>query len=279
MNAFRTGARTLLAATLVMTPCIATTTFAAPASAAAAPARVTIVHGVRGLVADIWLDGKKVLPSFQPERATDPIPIPAGAHRVEIRGAGAAGSSVPLLAQDLVIPADADLTVVAHLNPAGAPALSVYRERSSKVPAGRARIVVRHAAAVAAIAVELDQRPLLASVEPGTQAFRDVAPGTHAVSITEQATDGGAPLLAPKDLPLDEGSGIVLYLIGSQKDSTLSWLAQPVRAIGAGATVPSRIVTGDSGLRSERDDSWLPLAALALTGVVLPFVRRRQADR
>ena len=44
-----------------------------------------VVHGLRGLVADIYLDGTLVLPTFQPERSTDPLPIPAGDHLIEIR--------------------------------------------------------------------------------------------------------------------------------------------------------------------------------------------------
>ncbi|MEO6715118.1 MAG: hypothetical protein ABIM89_17060, partial [Mycobacteriales bacterium] len=172
------------------------------------------------------------------------------------------------------------LTVVAHLNPAGAPVLSMYREQSSTVPAGRARIVVRHAAAATAIAVELDQRPLVAAVEPGTQAFRDVAPGTYAVSVTSQSRAGGEPLLAPQDLPLNEGSGMVLYLIGSEKNSTLSWLAQPVRAIRAHATVPTRVATGDSGLRAEHPAGRLPVTTLAFSVVVaLVLLARRRSTR
>ncbi len=38
---------------------------------------VRVVHGLRGLVADVYLDGTLVLPTFQPERSTDPLAIPA----------------------------------------------------------------------------------------------------------------------------------------------------------------------------------------------------------
>ncbi|MDQ1708669.1 MAG: hypothetical protein QOG49_54, partial [Frankiaceae bacterium] len=53
----------------------------------------------------------------------------------------------------------------------------------------------------------------------------------------------------------------------------------------ASTTVPSRIATGDSGLRSERADSRLAVKmtalalVLALAGAVLGLVRRRQAAR
>ena len=63
-----------------------------------------VVHGLRGLVADIYLDGTLALPTFQPERATDPLAIPAGDHLVEIRAAGAAATETPLLTQTVTVP-------------------------------------------------------------------------------------------------------------------------------------------------------------------------------
>ncbi|MGH9271385.1 MAG: DUF4397 domain-containing protein, partial [Ilumatobacteraceae bacterium] len=63
---------------------------ASTASAQEAPGTVRVVHGLRGLVADIYVDGALALPTFQPERSTDPLPLAAGDHVVEIRTGGAA---------------------------------------------------------------------------------------------------------------------------------------------------------------------------------------------
>src|SRR3954453_13990548 len=65
------------------------------ASAQTATGTVTVVHGLRGVVADVYVDGALALPAFQPERVTDPIAVPAGPHRVEIRLAGAAPTDPP----------------------------------------------------------------------------------------------------------------------------------------------------------------------------------------
>jgi hypothetical protein len=280
MAFFRIVTRTSLVAA-VLGASIAMPAAAMPAAAATPVAHVTVVHGLRGLVADIWLDGKKVLPSFHPERATDPIDIPAGKHHVDIRAEGAPESAKPLLSGDLDVPAGADLTVVAHLDAAGKPAISVYQDKAGKVPAGRSRVVVRHAAQAPGIGVELDQKLLVQDVAPGAEAIRDVAPGTHAVSVTA-AAGSATPLLAPQDVPLEEGTGMVLYLIGSQPSGTLSWLAQPVRArtqtqAQAVATAPTLITTGDSGLRAASHGNRLPIVILgALLGVAaLPLARRR----
>lgn len=241
---------------------------AAPATAAEPNARVTVVHGLRGLVADIWLDGAKVLSNFEPERATDPMQVPAGRHRIAIHPAGSPAADKPLYAGELDVPGNADLTIVAHLDEAGEPALSVYREQVTPVPPGRSRVVVRHAAATRKIGVNLDQVTLFGAVAPGAQAAKDVPPGSHALSITG-ASSGLTPLLAPQEVPLDEGTGMVLYLIGSESGNTLTWLAQPVRAR---ATLPTLIATGDSGLR-EPARSVPPLALFAAVAAALLLVR------
>jgi len=57
---------------------------------------VTLVHGVRGLVADIYLDGAVALQVFQPERTAGPLTLPAGSHAVDVRAAGSAATSTPL---------------------------------------------------------------------------------------------------------------------------------------------------------------------------------------
>ena len=106
-----------------------------------------VVHGLRGLVADIYLDGNLALPTFQPERATDPIAIPAGDHLVEIRAAGAAATETPLLTQTVTVPAGFVGSLIAHLAGDGTPTLTAYADDLSTVPAGQARVVVRHSAA------------------------------------------------------------------------------------------------------------------------------------
>jgi len=118
------------------------------ASPAAAPTgTVTIVHAVRGLVADVYVDGKLALRTFQPERVTDPIPLASGAHSVEVRTAGAPGTAAALLAGTIDVSANKSETVVVHPGPTGAPTITTYVNDLSKVPLGKARVVVRHAAA------------------------------------------------------------------------------------------------------------------------------------
>ena len=155
-----------------------------------------MVHGLRGLVADIYLDGTLVLPTFQPERSTDPLAIPAGDHVVEIRAAGAAATDTPLLTQTVTVPAGFQGSLVAHLDAAGNPTLTPFVDDLTAVPAGQARVVVRHAAAASDVAVLLNDQAAFADVAPKGEASELVSAGDYQVSVTPTA--GGTPLAAPQ---------------------------------------------------------------------------------
>ena len=133
-----------------------------------------VVHGLRGLVADVYLDGTLVLPTFQPERSTDPLPIPAGDHLVEIRSAGAAMTETPLLTQNVTVPAGFVGSLVAHLDGAGEPTLTAFADDLSAVPAGDSRLVVRHAAAAEPVNVLLNDQATFSRPSPRPTEAGDV---------------------------------------------------------------------------------------------------------
>src|SRR5215831_7085855 len=98
---------------------------------------VTVVHGLRGVVADVFVDNALVLPAFQPERVTDPVAVPAGEHHVDIRVTGKPSDAPPDLSADVDVQANARQSIVAHLNTAGAPTITAYRDDVSPVAAGQ----------------------------------------------------------------------------------------------------------------------------------------------
>src|SRR5262245_5233780 len=128
---------------------VGSTATAGAVTAHAAPAMglVTVVHGLRGVVADVYVDNALVLPAFQPERVTDPGAVPAGEHHVDIRVTGKPSDAPPDLSADVDVQANARQSIVAHLNTAGAPTITAYRDDVSPVAAGQTRAVVRHTAA------------------------------------------------------------------------------------------------------------------------------------
>jgi hypothetical protein len=214
------------------------------ASGQEAGGTVTIVHGFRGLVADVYLDGTLILESFEPERATDPVQLAAGDHEVEVREAGAEASSAAAVTGTLTVPAGANLSAVVHLSESGEPTMTVFNNDLRTVPPGSTRLVVRHAAAAGPVDVALDDAPLASGLNNPTEAFREVSATTHQVSVSADSET----LLPPQEVPLQEGTAQYLYLIGSQDDGTLAWITQTVAGM---QSAPAGVPTGNSGLAEE----------------------------
>jgi Domain of unknown function (DUF4397) len=241
---------------------------------------VTVVHGLRGVVADVYVDNTLVLPAFQPERVTDPVALPAGEHHIDIRVTGKPADAAPDVSADVDVQAAARQSVVAHLNAGGSPTITAYLDDMSPVAAGQTRAVVRHTAAAPAVDVGLNQTVVAAGLsEPGSTTAV-VAPATYEVSVWRAGTQ--SPLAPPQPATLSEGAATVMYLIGSAQSNTLSWVAEQIPDL---ATPPNRIQTGDSGLAAEHGSSfpYLPLTiAVGVAGaaaVVTADVTRRRRSR
>lgn len=216
------------------------------ASAQPQTSTVTIVHGLPRFTADIYVDGELVLSGFSPREVTDPIELPAGDYQVDIRDAGAAASSEPVLSAELTVPGNRDLSVVAHLDENATPTVSVFDNRVARVPAGKTRLLVRHQAAAPPIEVRSGGRALF-SVASGGQAERVLDAGS--VDLAVVTADGAEPLVDSTTFELDEGAASFVYLIGSSEDQTLDVMVQAVAGI---QTAPSGVETGDGGLAVER---------------------------
>jgi hypothetical protein len=220
---------------------------------------VTVVHGLRGVVADVYVDNALVLPAFQPERVTDPVALPAGNHHIDIRVTGKTKDAAPDVSADVDVQADARQSVIAHLNAGGAPTITAYLDDLSPVEAGQTRAVVRHTAAAPAVDVGLDQSVVASALsEPGT-ATATVPAATYQVSVWQAGTQ--TPLAAPQPATLNEGSATVMYLIGSAQANTLAWVAEQIPDL---ATPPTKIQTGDSGLAADPAGGGMPWAPVAV---------------
>jgi hypothetical protein len=220
---------------------------------------VTVVHGLRGVVADVYFDNALVLPAFEPERVTDPVPLPAGNHHIDIRVTGKASDAPPDVSADVSVRADARQSVVAHLSAAGTPTITAYLDDLSPVAAGQTRAVVRHTAAAPAVDVGLNQTVVATALaEPGA-ATATVPAATYQVSVWQPGTQ--TALAPPQSATLSEGTATVMYLIGSAQANTLSWVAEQIPNL---ATPPSRIQTGDSGLAADVPGGSFPYLPVAV---------------
>jgi hypothetical protein len=236
----------------------------AGAQAQQAPAFVTLVHGVRGLVADVYVDGQLALPAFQPLRSTDPIALAAGPHAVDVRSAGTAATSTPLLHTTITLTSGARQSAVVHLDAAGNPTASLYTDDISAVPPGRTRVVVRHAAAAGPIDALVDTQTVASGLVNGKGAEQDIAAGSRQVSVVDASTK--AVLAPPEAVNFAEGSADFMYLIGSQADNTLGWAIVTVPGL---QTAPTRVQTGDGSLTLGSPAGWRPMSVLALVLCVI----------
>ena len=202
---------------------------ATPAAAQdAGTASVVIVHGLRGFTADLYLDGKLLINTFQPERSTDPLPVPAGPHLVEIREAGAPADAPPALTANIDLVAGTRYDAVAHLNEGGAPTVTLFVDDVSAVPPGQARVAVRQTAAAPPIDIRYDQALAATGVANGTSSDAVLPAGAY--DLTVNTSGAAAPLTPTGAVTLPEGTATFMYLIGSAEGQTLDWLA--VQATG-----------------------------------------------
>jgi len=215
---------------------------AAPAPApegAAGEAQVTVVHGLRGELVDVYVDGKLLLDGFQPDRLTSPLPLPAGPHTVDLRPAGTPATDPPKATATADVPAG-PVSVVAHFAPDGGWTMSLFTNEVEPLAAGVGKVVFRNAAAVTPVAVTLSGGTPVPAIDVGKEADETLPAASYAVKVG--AADG-AVLLPDNDIDVGAGKALILYLVG--KGDSLTWLSQEV---AAGAAAPAAVQAGNSGL-------------------------------
>ena len=260
MSTFRTLGRTAGVLGAAGAAVLATT----PALADNHTATVSVLHAVPDTPVDVYANGERLIDDFQPGTLTDPLQVPAGSYDLAVFPADAAdGSGTPLLsAQDVAVPAGADATVVAHLTEGGQPALTPFVNDTSAVPAGQARVTVRHTAAAPAVDVRAGGTPVIRGLSnPGEQTLT-VPAGTISADVVLAGTSTVA--LGPADLTLAEGSTTIVYAWGSQA----AGFELATQRISGQHSAPSGVPGGTAGLA---DESGLPLpvGAAALAGMAL----------
>ena len=202
---------------------------------------VTVVHAVPGLNVDVYVNNNLTLPNFAPGTITDPITLPAGDYTIDIRPAGAAADSAPVISGSATLTAGANVSIVAHLTADGAPTLSVFSNDTSEIPAGKTRVVVRHTAAAPAVDILADGAVLVSNLSNPNQAGADVPAGSYHVTIAAAGTS--QTVFDAGTLQPEAGTAYFVYAYGSLKDGTFGLLIQTISGLGAS---PSSDVTAPS---------------------------------
>lgn len=264
--------RPVLAATAIATLALAPLA-SAPAFAADDDATVSILHAVPGATVDVYANGKALLTSFKPGTLTEPMMLPAGEYdlKVTAAGAGAEGAAV-IEANDVVVPAKANITVAAHLDAKGTPVLSPFVNDVSKVAAGKSRLTVRHIAAAPAVDVRANKAVAFAGLTNPKEAKADLDASMIAADVVLAGT--GTVALGPVDVDLKEGTSTIVYAWGSAADGNLDLAVQTIEGLHS---APGGVPAGDVAEGSTPAASALfGLGAMvAAGGAALVLTRRR----
>jgi hypothetical protein len=244
---------------------------ASPALADEHTATVSVLHAVPDTPVDVYANGERLIDDFEPGTLTDPLQLPAGSYDLALYPADAPDASGdPLLSADGVsVPAGADATVVAHLTEAGQPALTPFVNDTSQIPAGQARVTVRHTAAAPAVDVRAGGQVVVDGLTNPDEQSLTVPAGTVSADVVLAGTDTVA--IGPADLTLTEGASTVVYAWGSQE----AGYELAVQTVEGASSAPAGVPGGSAGLV---DDGGLPLpvAAVSLAGLVAAGVAVRR---
>ncbi|MFW3169753.1 DUF4397 domain-containing protein [Geodermatophilus sp. CPCC 206100] len=247
-------------------------TLGAPPALAADTATVSVLHGVPDTPVDVYANGERLIDDFQPGTLTDPLELPGGTYDLALFPADAPdGSGDPLLsAAGVAVPAGANATVVAHLGADGAPQLTPFVNDTSAVPAGQARVVVRHTAAAPAVDVRAGGQVVAPGLTNPDEATLTVPAGTVSADVVLAGTSTVA--IGPADLTLPEGATTIVYAWGSQE----AGFELAVQTISGSHSAPSGVPGGTAGLAGDEGGLPAPLAAVSLAGLVAAGLAARR---
>ena len=254
---------------------------AAPLSAQAADtAMVSILHAVPNTPVDVCANGKALLTNFQPGTLTDPQSLPAGSYDLKLTAANSGcGAAAVLEAKGVNVPAGANITVVAHLSEGGSPQLTPYVNDVSAVPAGKARLTVRHDAAAPAVDVRAGGTPVVTNLTNPNGKSLVTNAGTVSADVVLAGT--GTVVIGPADVTLKEGTSTIVYAWGSANDKNLKLAVQTISGMHSS---PGGVNAGSGGQASQGTPALTAVELVALGGVsagglALALLRRREAGR
>ena len=239
--------------------------------AMAATSKVSVVHGIPGTPVDVYVNGEKTLPNFQPGKVAGPLTLPEGSYDLALTAVGKPLDEAILKVDNAEVPGGANISLVAHLTADAKPTITPFANDVSKLDAGQARLIVRHTAAAPAADVRAGGAPVFEDLTNPKETKADLPAGTVNADVVLAGTDTVA--LGPTDLNLKEGTATIVYAIGSAEGDTLDIVAQTIEGLHSS---PSGVPSGTGGLADNGlATPWYALGALGVLFVA--FGVRRMA--
>ncbi|MTD15199.1 DUF4397 domain-containing protein [Nakamurella sp. YIM 132087] len=266
--------RRLAAALTTATLVAAAGMLGATTASAAGTGAVYVVHGIPDTPVDVYVDGTLAIDDFDPLTVQGPIDLPAGDHEIALTAADAADASSPVLSGTATIPDGGNVSLVAHLSAAGEPALTPFVNDVAAVPAGQARLVVRHTAAAPAVDIRAGGEVVLADVTNPNEGALEVPAGTISADVVLAGTDTVA--IGPADLTLAEGTATFVHAVGSADAGDLGLVSFTISGLGS---APSGVPAGSGPMESALPTVLLVLALTTGAGLIVVSGRRLVRSR
>jgi len=276
-----------LAAGFIAAVGIAVPAQAAPFVSSSANADVAVLHAVPGLTVDVYVVaagtagplGAPAIAGFTPGTLAENVALAANTYDIYVFAAGAATDDLTTAAIDatgVVVPANTSITVVAHLNAAGAPVLTAFVNDVSNIPAGKGNLTVRHTAQAPAVDILANG----AVAVPGLENPDSAGPVTLDVGTIEARVNlagTATTAIGPADVVIKEGVNTIVYAWGA--DTSLTVAIQEITGLHSS---PGGVNSGQAGLAADPNPALLGLGAagiLALLAAAAVTVFRVRAVR
>lgn len=229
-------------------------------------ARIHLIHGIPDTPVDVAAGGETVISDFA-FGDTEDLSALAGQTLTGLQVLAAGTEDVAIDAGDVALPDSGNVSIIAHLDEAGTPTLTVFENDTSAIAAGSGRLVVRHTAAAPAVDVRANGEVAFADLSNPNEATADLPAGTISADVVPTGTTEPV-VIGPADLPVTEGSTLVVYAVGSLEGGTLQTLTE---TIGGSQSGPDAVNTGNSPVSDGASTTpWLVagglVAAAALVG-------------
>lgn len=229
-----------------------TLAIAAPAMAQS-EARIHLIHGIPDTPVDVVVDGEVVFGDFNFGDTQDLSSL-AGATLVDLQVVLAGTDTVAIDAGDVDLPASGNYSIIANLDAAGTPTISVFANDTASIDAGNGRLQVRHTAAAPAVDVKADGAVAFSNLSNPNEAKADLPAATYSVEVVPTGADEPV-VIGPADIAVTDGESLIVYAVGSLEGGSLTVLTESITGLGA---APEAVPTGNSPV-----ESGMPLAMVA----------------
>lgn len=250
---------------------LATVGVAAPAQAiSSSSSDVYVVHGIPGVVVDVYVEGALTLEDFTFGAAgvAGPLDLPSGDYQIQVVPAGGDPAADSVIDEVASVPDNKSVSLVAQYDAAGDYKLGVYVNDISTIAAGQGRVTVRHAAEAGAVAVVVNgANPFGADFENGEEFKADLPVGDYTAGVAGPGTT--TPIIIPTsgtaaDITVAEGVNLIVYAVGTGDE--LQLITQSISGLHSN---PGGVNTGSAGLAADNNPMVIGLSIAAALALLL----------